>query len=303
MLVVEKDANLDLWDAAGFFRLLSCYSEDEMSEYKKYNDSLMGTFNLNVKVNQQKDICGVYVLYFESSGHFYIGSSVNVAQRVAIHNWQLRKDRHHNNHMSAVFKKYGKPPETIFINTFGDKAARAAEQRLIDLVFMDPYCLNQRQMVEEYRPATETTREKLSKAASNQWNDEFRKKIQAINKKPETLAKRIENGRRLAQDPEYLKKLSDASKKLWEDPEYIAGQRASGAAVWKEEGFKERHAEAMKAKWADPEYKANAQRGLLAANAARQKPVTIGGVQYPNAKAAAQALGMSETSVRRKCDK
>lgn len=304
MLIVDKEADLSLWDAAGFFRLLSCLEKSELDEYKKYNDSLIGMRYLNVMPTQQNDISGVYVLYFKTNSKFYIGSSRKCAGRIAVHRNYMKSGKHQNVRIIQAFREnHQRAPEVIFIDTHTEDRARQVEQRLIDLVFMDAFCLNQRQQVEEYRPSTETTREKLSKAASNQWTEEFRERIKAINKKPENLAKRIANGKKLAADPDYIKKLSDASKSVWQDQHYVAKQRESGAAVWKEEGFKERHKAAMQAKHADPEYKANAIRGLVAARLARHKPVTIGGVQYPHAKAAAQALGMSETSVRRKCDK
>ncbi|BAS04860.1 putative GIY-YIG type nuclease [Ralstonia phage RSF1] len=305
MLQVAQDVNLSLWDAAGFFRLLDCWQNDEIETYRQYNDSLMGTRYTFREINRREDTAGVYILYFRQNGKFYIGSARSLMRRLADHESKIRNGKHPNAKLLNAYKNnYDRLPDVFYILTDSDPLARQVEQRLIDLVFMDACCLNQRTMVEEYRPATEDTRKKLQEGAKRQWGDpDFKKKISEIYADPKHKAKRIANGKKLTEDPEYMKKLSDASKKLWEDPEYAEKIRQSGSAVWKEEGFKERHKAAMQAKHSDPEYRANATRGLAASNAARQKPVTIGGVQYPHAKAAAQALGMSETSVRRKCDK
>ncbi|BCM95105.1 putative GIY-YIG type nuclease [Burkholderia phage FLC6] len=302
MLIVDKEVDLSLWDAAGFFRLLSCLEENEIDEYKQYNDSLIGMRYLNIMPTQQNDISGVYVMYFKSNSKFYIGSSRKCAGRIAVHHNYMKAGRHQNVRIVQAYRENHQcKPEVIFIDTYTEERARHVEQRLIDLVFLDPYCLNQRQMVEEYRPSTESTREKLQSSAKRQWQDpNFKKKIKKIYSDPNHRERRIANGKKLTEDPEYMKKLSDASKKLWEDPEYAEKIKRSGSAVWDDEAFKERHKAAMKAKWADPEYKA---RVVGKRAEAQRKPVTINGVQYSHAKAAAQALGMSETSVRRKCDK
>lgn len=299
MLLVNTEVRLELWDAPGVFRLLSCACEKNLHEYKEYNDSLFEVKHDFVKPTRRNDWAGVYILYFRKTAKFYIGSSKFIQRRVEVHFTMLKNNYHYNDLITRAYENNNREnPDVIFIKTYTEDHARKVEQRLIDLVFMDPYCLNQRQMVEEYRPATESTREKLSKAAGNQWRDEeFKKRIQAINAKPENLARRIANGKKLIEDPEYLKKLSDASKKLWDDPEYAAKIKESGAAVWKEEGFKERHKAAMQAKWADPEYKA---RVIAKGSEKRRKPVVIDGVQYSHIGAAAATLGIPETTLRRK---
>lgn len=302
MLQVAKDVNLNLWDAAGFFRLLSCWLCGEIEEYRKYNDSLVGTRYTFREVTRQEDYAGVYILYFHQNGKFYIGSSWSMASRVSKHVSMLRKYKHSNSKMKQAYKDNGdKDPLVLFIVTFSDKFARTVEQRLLDLVFWDPYCLNKTQMVEEYRPETKETKELKRDKAQKQWsNPEFRKKIKEIYAKPENLARRIANAQRNANDPEYRKKIGEASRRVWQDPEYVAKQRESGAAVWKEEGFKERHAVAMRTKWADPEYKArvSAKRGE-----SQRKSIVINGVTYSHAGEAAKVLGISETSARRKADK
>lgn len=304
MLLVNTDVRLELWNAVGVLRLLSCALEENLINYKKYNDCLFETQLDFVKPTRRKDWAGVYIFYFRKCKKFYIGSSKAMTQRIESHFSLIKSGRHYNKLILKAFdKNAGELPQVIYIKTFTEGHARKVEQCLIDLVFMEPHCLNQRRQVEEYRPSTEDTRERLSNAAKKQWTEEFRKKIREINKKPENLAKRITNGNKLKQNPDYMKKLSVASKKLWEDPEYAEKIRRSGAAVWDKAGFRERHGAAMRAKHSDPEYRKNATRGLEVATSARRKPVTIGGTSYPCAKVAAESLGMSLSSVRRKCNK
>lgn len=302
MIVIKKEANFNLWDAAGIFRLLSCADKNNLRDYKKFNDSLFDTFYMDIKVTQKKDITGVYILYFKNSGKFYIGSSVNVALRVAAHFHQLKNGTHQNNHMLSIYKKYKIFPEVIYLNTFGLILARHAEQRLIDLVFMDRWCLNQKQQVVEYRPSTEETLTKQRESARKQWADEdFKKKIREINKQPKNLQVRVEAAIRNAKNPDYIKKLSEASKKIWENEEYLENQRRSGAAVWEMDGFRERHSNAMKSKWADPEYRARLAKITELRQNDKRRGLSIDGKIYAHAQLAAKDLGVSINTVRRRC--
>ena len=50
---------------------------------------------------------GIYRISTPANGKSYIGSSVNIAQRVGQHFSNLRKGTHHNAHLRAAFAKYG----------------------------------------------------------------------------------------------------------------------------------------------------------------------------------------------------
>lgn len=298
MLKIAKDVDLRLWDAAGFFRLLSCWQEHVLDEYKKFNDTLIGTRICNDVVTRREDVSGVYILYFKNSAKFYIGSARLLRKRVDVHIAMLKGGKHYNHLMTRASGDKCDMPEVLFLLTETEKQARSVEQRLIDLVFKDPYCLNQRAQVEEYRPSTEETRAKLKAAAEKQWrNEEFSKRIKQIYAKPESLARRIEAGIRNTKDPEYIKKLSEASKAKWKDPEYAEKIKQSGKDVWKDEAFRARHKAAMIEKWKDQEHRA---RALGPAALARRIPVTIEGVTYTHIGAAASALGLCETTIRKR---
>lgn len=52
-------------------------------------------------------VCGVYALHCVANGTFYIGSSVNVVQRVRRHLALLKRARHENPKLQNCFNKYG----------------------------------------------------------------------------------------------------------------------------------------------------------------------------------------------------
>lgn len=51
-------------------------------------------------------VCGIYII-IDKSGRVYIGSSVNVRQRLNDHRKHLKNNRHSNPYMQNVFNKYG----------------------------------------------------------------------------------------------------------------------------------------------------------------------------------------------------
>lgn len=303
MLQVSTDVRLGLWSAPDFFKLISCYLEDTLDDYRKYNDSLVDTRVCYREVTRSNEFSGVYIFYFKKNGKFYIGSSRTLAFRTAGHEAMLRKGYHSNKRMQKAYAENdSRCPEPIFIITDGESAARAAEQRLLDLVFNDPYCLNRCRMVDTHRPSTEETCKKLSAAAKKQWADpEFKKRIREINARPENLARRIATAQRLAKDPEYRAKIGAASKEVWKDLAYVEKQKLSGAAVWKEEGFRERHSSAMKSHWDNPEYRSRLKAIREEKGNPKRMPICIFGVRYEHARAAAKALGIGENTVRRRC--
>jgi len=57
---------------------------------------------------------GVYSITNTVNGHRYIGSSVNITQRISNHKNGLKHGYHHNAHLQNAFKKYG---ESAFVFT------------------------------------------------------------------------------------------------------------------------------------------------------------------------------------------
>lgn len=299
MLQIDRNADLGQWTASGFFNLIECWQNDDLESYFDGSHFLEGSRLTHREVTRQCDYSGVYVLYFRRCGKFYIGSSRTMSVRTSIHFSRLKRTDHPNRRMLGIYRQYNQLPEIFFIITNGEDHSRIVEQRLIDLVFDDPYCLNQRQLVEEYRPATDETKGRLRDAAKRQWEREgFRETIRELNRRPDEVKRRSDIGKRLGQDPERNKHFSETTRRQWEREEYREAQKKSGSAVWEDPEFRDRHSAAMKAKWADPDYRASIKRKPI-----NYITITIGDVTYPHAKAAAAALGISVNTARRRAAK
>lgn len=86
----------------------------------------------------------IYRITCTANNKFYIGSTVNKAQRWARHRKQLRDGTHPNKHMAAAWAKYG---ETTFVfevleSVDSPAALFAAEQKYLDLHAGKDYCFN-----------------------------------------------------------------------------------------------------------------------------------------------------------------
>lgn len=86
----------------------------------------------------------IYRITCAVTGKFYIGSTVNKAQRWARHRRQLRDGTHPNKHMAASWVKYGEEAFVFeVLERVDDPAALfAAEQQYLDLHAGRDYCFN-----------------------------------------------------------------------------------------------------------------------------------------------------------------
>lgn len=166
----------------------------------------------------------VYQITCSVNGKFYIGSTVNKAQRWGRHRRELRRGIHKNRNMQASWNKYG---EAAFVFVVVEELTdpvqlMAAEQRRLDKVVGDPQCFNHNKFADAPwrgksgaetpmygRKASPETLAKMSAAASvfllgRPVSEETRAKIAASNKAyphtenrhtPEAKAKIAEAGR------------------------------------------------------------------------------------------------------------
>ncbi len=83
---------------------------------------------------------GVYAITHTTSGKRYIGSSVNIPQRLNAHRRALRKGKHQNPHLQRAWEKYGEPSfEFEAVEACPPEACRVVEQQHLDAA--DPACL------------------------------------------------------------------------------------------------------------------------------------------------------------------
>lgn len=86
----------------------------------------------------------IYRITCTANQKFYIGSTVNKAQRWARHRKQLRDGTHPNKHMAAAWAKYGEAAFVFEVLEDVDEPAAlfAAEQKYLDLHAGKDYCFN-----------------------------------------------------------------------------------------------------------------------------------------------------------------
>ena len=63
--------------------------------------------NLNEKTNLDKGNVGIYKITNVVNGKVYIGSSKDIEFRFNRHKSNLKRNKHHNNHLQNSWNKYG----------------------------------------------------------------------------------------------------------------------------------------------------------------------------------------------------
>lgn len=61
---------------------------------------------INFKLLNEK--CGIYKIINTKNGKYYIGSSKNLYNRLHLHFFRLKNNKHHNKHLQYSYNKYGK---------------------------------------------------------------------------------------------------------------------------------------------------------------------------------------------------
>ena len=92
--------------------------------------------DFNPKQYDWKGFVGVYVITCKETHQMYVGSSVDVLNRLKHHRWQLDNNRHTNWKLQAAFTKYG--PDSFRVAILGKcttlKHVRDQEQWIIDVM-------------------------------------------------------------------------------------------------------------------------------------------------------------------------
>lgn len=91
--------------------------------------------------NIMASIIGYYTLTHLPSGHFYIGSSINLRGRIYNHMHALNKGSHANHRWQQVYTDW-KDIHIEEFHTDTEEDARRCEQLLINEHFHDPFCCN-----------------------------------------------------------------------------------------------------------------------------------------------------------------
>lgn len=111
-------------------------------------------------------LAGIYKITCIKNGKFYIGSSVNLKNRLDIHKRELEKGRHYNNKLQNSYNKYGKDNFIFEIIDIFDSAditfLRQIEQNYLDnLQPFDERGFNLQKFTQLYRKKSEVPNSSL----------------------------------------------------------------------------------------------------------------------------------------------
>ena len=121
---------------------------------------------------------GVYIIENEVTGGAYIGSSVNLYNRMSQHIATLSNNKHYNRYLQKIYNKYGKNILSFRILIYCDpENCILYEQRFIDF-YKPRYNINPRAESCAGRKLTEEHKRKISKAhIGKKASDETKKKL------------------------------------------------------------------------------------------------------------------------------
>ena len=216
-------------------------------------------------------VCGVYKIVNAANGKLYVGSSVNVENRIFKHLSFLRRGIHPNAHLQAAFSSYGEDSFSfVLLETCAKDELLKCEQHHLDALKPDyNICavagnslgfkhgpeakakmtkanLGNKRMLGKHH--TEETKRLIgAKAALRRHTEERRAKISAA-----LMGNRYSVGRTLSQ--EHRAKVSAALRNAWADGGCRSRQVVS---------------ERMRARWADPTWKEQQIKKLTAGKAAK----------------------------------
>lgn len=106
--------------------------------------------------------CGVYIIFNLQNGKRYIGSSINIYNRLHEHYHILNRKEAHNKHFQAAWNKYGEDMFMYGILEYCDKSVQfEREQYYIDL-FSPEYNLTNNVIANTGHEVSEETKQKIS---------------------------------------------------------------------------------------------------------------------------------------------
>ena len=226
----------------------------------------------------------VYMLIHRTSGHFYIGSSSNLANRLRQHHRNLRIGEHKNERLLECYTTWD-DFEVRFEPCRDADEALDKEEDLIDKFRNQVLCCNigtgTRAVWENGMP--QSVKDKISAFHKGRdYGDDFR-----------AMRSRLMTG--IARTDTEKRKLSEALSGRTRPPEVVL-KISEGRKGWQPtDETRERMSLAKKGKPGQPNQ-------LAAMKAAVSKPVMVEGVRYPSVSDAARAFGISSSTAKQRID-
>lgn len=193
-----------------------------------------------------KKVCGIYEIYNTANGKRYVGQSVDIYHRFAVHNSLLKYAQHANKHLQGAYDKYG--PDIFEFRVLAELPVcrpDSAEKSFIkEFNSSDPaFGYNMDAGGVAHRTFTEETRVKMSRSHIGKTASEETKALMSIARRGKKMS---EEARQNISKAAYLRpkrvastsskeKCSVTLKRKWADPEFRAMMLAARGAVATEE--------------------------------------------------------------------
>lgn len=206
---------------------------------------------------------GVYALHHRKSDGVYVGSSGHLYNRLNGHRQQLKAGTHKNRNLQQAFNDDPVFDATYRLTETKEKAVEL-EQQLLDNLSENPKLLN------------------LATDAVNPGS--------GYEVTEETREKQRQNNKRQFSDKEKRERHRESCRAKWKDPEYR--QKHVNKEI--PQPTKEKISGTISEQWKDP----NHRDKMLKAHARRRKPFIVDGQIYEGVRGAAEALGVSENTIR-----
>jgi group I intron endonuclease len=160
---------------------------------------------------------GLYSIVHKASGKLYIGSSVNIKDRITTHLRNLNRNTHHCNHLQRAWNLYGESAFTMsaILQAPSIEYAREIEQRYLDTYFNELYNTNNKAIGAAYGDA--------SAAKKPTWHMKFVRQKYSAEELKQIYGKG--RGRKRTEGSKQL--ISLALKSQWNNPELREKRRRS----------------------------------------------------------------------------
>ena len=122
-------------------------------------------------------ISGIYKIINKTNGKYYVGSSVNLSQRIYSHRSALNNSRHYNEHLQKAWNKYGKENFEFLIieSNISNDDLFLTEQKYLNVAKAEKdRCYNASFIANRVEMTPETIK-KISKINSGKGNPNFGK--------------------------------------------------------------------------------------------------------------------------------
>jgi group I intron endonuclease len=183
----------------------------------KHNESV---FVEDLPVYSEGAVVGAYVLAHKSTGCFYVGSSVNLRERINLHQSHLRRGIHANKKLAELVAHDDEVSVGV-VRTHTREEAYAIEQAVLDQHHGDPYCLNiakDAKSSPKGRPLSPETRHKQSQS------------LQGREFSEESRLKMSQASLGVPKSQEHVAKMRQARKEINSCPVIVEGTRFDSIA-------------------------------------------------------------------------